>query len=478
MESFEQYYQNKKLNQLKEAAVGKEKEVVPAESREKEHASDDKSKPFAYKPERPMDLPQGVLEIFKAFQNKELLADIENELKKNTPNGKAYHIDEVFGVDENGKSKFAKIDPKVRGQLKVSNCKLYVVGGAVRDFLLGIFHPTKLHKTPRNYNLATDARPKIVQLILMNAKPTPVKCQSKTMGTVTASVDGEEYEIETFRDEANGNNEFITYSNAARDAKRRDFRINSMRYDIEKETVEDDVGGFGDLMEKSPKLRPNDPEVFKKDPHVAMRALRLHGKINGSDHTGVDPDVAKLLSDFDMGDKVDRKKVSKEFMDGLKVADNQANYIASFANLGKSNRNILQQVFGGLEVDGKVNIPNNTNPHIALALILRNNANSNSVKRVESVMGKMGFDKNAISDVVFLLSLPKYHGLDQAEEFANEMREKAKKIVPTMIKNYVKWAKLGNANIIEKFLTPKVMNQHKDHQEHKFNSHILGMYHS
>lgn len=458
--SFEQQYK-KKMNEAAEAAANKGKEVIPPESREKEHVSSDKSKPFAYKPERPMDLPQGVLEIFKAFQNQELLADIENELKKNVPNGKAYHIDEIFGVDENGKSKFAKIDPKIRGQLKVTKCKLYVVGGAVRDFLLSIFHPNKLHKTPKNYNLATDARPKIIQLILMNAKPTPIRCESKTMGVVTAVVDGEKYEIETFRDEPNGNNEFITYSNAARDAKRRDFRINSMRYDIEKESVEDDVGGFGDITESPPKLRPNDPEVFKKDPHVAMRAFRLHGKINGGDHKGFDGEVAKALSNFDMGDKVDRKRVSKEFMDGLKVADNQANYIASFANFGKPNKNVLQQIFQGLDVDGKLNIPNNTHPHVALSLILKNNGPDN-IKRVEAVLEKMGFGKDEINDVSFLLSLPKYHSLEQLGDFIIEMKEKAKKLVPSMIKNYVKWARLGNANIIEKMLHPKSVSQNHE----------------
>ncbi|MEV9470586.1 hypothetical protein AB0179_27440, partial [Klebsiella pneumoniae] len=80
--------------------------------------------------------------------------------------------------------------------------------------------------------------------------------------------------------------DFVTYTTASRDAQRRDFRANALRYDIEKETVEDDVGGFGDIVENPPKLRTIKPakESFKQDPMRAMRGLRIHGKMVGGDH--------------------------------------------------------------------------------------------------------------------------------------------------------------------------------------------------
>lgn len=466
---FEQYLQHRLLAEAeadKSSSGGSHKggESVKPESREKEHTPEDAQKPFTYKPERPMDLPQGVMEIHKAFLDAELLGDIEAELKKAIPNGKAYHIDEVFGTDEKGNSKLAKVDPKMRKDLKVNKCKLFVVGGAVRDFLLSIFHQDRLHKTPKNWNLATDARPKIVQLILMNARPHPIKCKMKQLGVVTAFIDGEEYDIETFRDGApaaagkagpdGAENSFVTYSTPARDAKRRDFRINSLRYDIEKEVVEDDVGGFGDIVESPPKLRPNDPDILKKEPHVAMRAMRLHGKINGGDHTTFDPSLAKGLSNFDLGSKVDRKRVRDEFMDGLKVADDQAKYIAGFANTGKPGKNLLQQVFPGLEVNGKLDIPNNTHPHVALALILSQNG-PDKVEKVASALEKSGFQRDEINDVTFLLGLPKYNNPEQVQEFNQEMNEKARKLVPSAIRNYAKWARLSNKQTIDKLLEYK-----------------------
>lgn len=445
-----------KVRNLSEAAtVNKGGESIPDESREKEHVPEGSRKSFTYKPDRPMDLPQGVMEIYQAFQNEQMLNDIEVELKKAVPNGRAYHIDEIFGKDEKGQSRLAKIDPKMRKELKVNKCKLYVVGGAVRDFLLGVFHHDKLHRTPRNYNLATDARPKIIQLILMNA-PTPIKCRISQMGVVTATVDGNEYEIETFRDgtpgaHASDKESFITYSTAQRDAKRRDFRINSLRYDIEKEVVEDDVGGLADLLESPPKLRPNDPDVFKKDPHVALRAMRLHAKINGGDHTSLDPAVTKSLSSLDLGNKVDRKRVRSEFIDGMKSADDQAKYIAAYANSGKPGRSLLQQVFPGLEVNGQLDVPNNTHPHVVLAMVLRGNG-PDKVEKVRSSLEKAGFERDEIGDVSFLLGLPKYHSADQVAEFTTEMNQTAKKLVPSAIRNYAKWAKLPNRQVIDKLL--------------------------
>jgi hypothetical protein len=452
-------------------------EKIAPESREKEHVSEDKRKPFTYKPDAPMELPQGVMEIYQAFQNKELMADIEAELWKAVPNGKLYNIDKIFGVDEKGVSKLAKVDQKQRRtQLTISKCKLYVVGGAVRDFLISIFHQDKLHKSPRNFNLATDARPKIVQLILMNATP-PVECKpGKEMGATVVVTDGETYEIETFREDKPAGNtapsgdreNFVTYTTPQRDSLRRDFRANALRYDIEKEIIEDDVGGFGDIVENPPKLRTIKPakDSFKQDPIRAFRGLRLHGKMVGGDHMTMDSDMRSSLQDFDMGDKIDRNKVHAEFMDGLKVADDQNHYVSNFHALGKPTKNLLMQMFPGLEVNGKLNLPHNTHPHVVLALILKGNG-PDKVEKVQNVMQKAGFDSSEISDVAFLLSLPKFTNPDQVNEFMQEMNSKAKKLVPTAIRNFAKWAKLPNKSIIDKMLEYRSRGKYPSHSGHE-----------
>jgi len=77
--------------------------------------------------------------------------------------------------------------------------KLYVVGGAVRDFLLG--------KMPKDYDLATDALPDETIKILKGHYP--LKEVGKAFGVVIATgKDKEDYEIATFREDKIGNSDF------------------------------------------------------------------------------------------------------------------------------------------------------------------------------------------------------------------------------------------------------------------------------
>jgi hypothetical protein len=107
-------------------------------------------------------------------------------------------------------------------------------------------------------------------------------------------------------------------------------------------------------------------------------------------------------------------------------------------------------MFPGLEVNAKFPAPNNTHPHVALALILKDNAPD----KAASLLEKAGFDHDEIVDVVFLLGLSRYRSADQVDEFFHAYN-KAKKLVPSAIKNYVKWANLTNKNIINKLLDHK-----------------------
>ncbi|MFX7756113.1 hypothetical protein ABTJ91_20690, partial [Acinetobacter baumannii] len=71
------------------------------------------------------------------------------------------------------------------------------------------------------------------------------------------------------------------------------------------------------------------------------------------------------------------------------------------------------------------------------------------------MMQKAGFDSSEVSDVGFLLSLPKYTSPEQVNEFFDAMHSESKKLVPSAIRNYAKWAKLPNRNIIEKLIDYK-----------------------
>jgi tRNA nucleotidyltransferase/poly(A) polymerase len=91
---------------------------------------------------------------------------------------------------------------------KKNNYKLYVVGGAVRDALLG--------KKPKDYDVATDATPNEIEKIIDGKYKTIDGGKSKDLGVTIIIMNGEQFEIATFREETyrDGNfQEFIRYIN-------------------------------------------------------------------------------------------------------------------------------------------------------------------------------------------------------------------------------------------------------------------------
>ncbi|MEA2069297.1 MAG: CCA tRNA nucleotidyltransferase, partial [Verrucomicrobiota bacterium] len=139
-------------------------------------------------------------------------------------------------------------------------------GGCVRDELLG--------RQPKDYDVATDAYPEEVEALF--PKTIPI---GKAFGVI-AVVDGKEMvEVATFREEVgtlDGRHpETILFSAAKEDALRRDFTINGMFYDPQKEQLHDYVHGKRDL-EKGIIAAIGDPaERFKEDHLRMLRAIRF-----------------------------------------------------------------------------------------------------------------------------------------------------------------------------------------------------------
>jgi len=434
-------------HQLKLLNLLSESNIDPAS--EKEEIVPGGGQSFTYKPEKPMPLPPEVMRLAKAFENKELLSDIEAEIKKSSPDVKKYSLTKIFGKDEKGRCKLLHVDASDRKSIRISKCKLYVVGGAVRDFLLGIFHPDRLHKTPKNYNLLTDARPKAVQLILANASPEPIEYKLTRPGVVTAIIDGVKYDIETFHEKKG---ESVVFTNAGRDAKRRDFRANSLRYDITKQVVEDDVGGFADISENPPRLKPNSEESIKKDAYLVMRGLRLYGRMTQGGVNKMDHSFINSAKNATIGHSEEtRNKCHDEFIDALKTVDDQKDYIKNLHHFGPAEESLLQQLFPGLHVTDSIDIKQNVNPSVAIALILKGN-DENKTGKVRSSMKISGFKPDEITDVAFLLSMPKYFHPEQKQEFLHGMEHETRRLIPTHIMQFAKAAKLPNANLIERFL--------------------------
>ena len=159
-------------------------------------------------------------------------------------------------------------------KLEVAGFSAFVVGGAVRDLLLG--------KIPQDWDVATSARPEdILALFAEEALPTGLK-----HGTVTVVVNSFSAEITTFRcDGAYTDHRHpvqVTFSSdLTEDLARRDFTVNAMAMD-QHGTLWDPYGGKADLDSGILRCVGNPHHRFAEDALRIMRCLRFSSQLGFS----------------------------------------------------------------------------------------------------------------------------------------------------------------------------------------------------
>ena len=148
----------------------------------------------------------------------------------------------------------------------------FIVGGCVRDYILGI--------EPNDYDITTNANPNTIIDIFKDFKiiKTGIK-----HGTVGILIDKNIYEITTYRIESeyecNRRPKSVEFtSNIVDDLKRRDFTINAMAYNDKKGLI-DKFGGALDLKNKVIKTVGNPDKRFNEDGLRIIRAIRFSAKL-------------------------------------------------------------------------------------------------------------------------------------------------------------------------------------------------------
>jgi poly(A) polymerase len=145
-------------------------------------------------------------------------------------------------------------------RLKASGYETYVVGGAVRDLILG--------KKPKDFDIASEASPARIKKIFRNARVIGHRFR-----LVHVYFGPKIFEVSTFRSLKEGptGNAFGTIEE---DVLRRDFTLNALFYDPGKQIVVDYVGGMKDIREK--RIRPIIPlpVIFHDDPVRMIRAVK------------------------------------------------------------------------------------------------------------------------------------------------------------------------------------------------------------
>lgn len=147
---------------------------------------------------------------------------------------------------------------------------LYLVGGCVRDLLLG--------KDPKDYDFTTPLLPNDIEELVRRAGLKP-HISGKRFGTIGCNIQGHHVEITTFRTEMyDGRSrkplvEFVQDITA--DLSRRDFTINAMAIRVDNLHIIDPFDGGKDLENKIIRAVNNPGERFREDPLRMLRATRF-----------------------------------------------------------------------------------------------------------------------------------------------------------------------------------------------------------
>lgn len=168
------------------------------------------------------------------------------------------------------------LPPKVKyiiDKIHENNFEAYIVGGCVRDAILGI--------KPNDYDITTNATPKTIKNIFRDFKCIETGIEH---GTISVVIDEEIYEITTYRIEGEYKDhrrpENVDFTNKLEeDLKRRDFTINAMAYN-ENEGLVDLFGGKRDIENKIIKTVGNPYDRFNEDGLRMIRAIRFSSKLD------------------------------------------------------------------------------------------------------------------------------------------------------------------------------------------------------
>ncbi len=187
--------------------------------------------------------------------------------------------------------------------------KAYVVGGAVRDLLIGA--------EPKDFDVATDATPEQVRHCFRRSRIIGRRFQ-----IVHVMMGQETIEVTTFRGALDANTKKDehgrvlhdnVFGSQAEDAARRDFTANALYYDPTTEAVLDYHHGVGDLKAKTLRMIGEPRARYREDPVRMLRAVRLAAKLG----LQIDPEAKKPIRD--MADLLENVPPARLFDEMLKL---------------------------------------------------------------------------------------------------------------------------------------------------------------
>jgi len=270
--------------------------------------------------------------------------------------------------------------------------ELYVVGGAVRDVLGG--------QTPKDYDLATDARPQEILDLLSSVGGYGIKEAGETFPVVHTSTPNHVphtdiglYEIATMRMDLGDDHTKpeTVYSTIDKDAYRRDLTMNALFFDINSKEIIDFVGGIEDIKRGVVKTVGDPTQRFDEHRIRVMRAVRFSARVGNPLDKGTSDSIHQNNS---LGGQP-AEAIQTEFLKGIKQAKSVPNYLEMLSDFG-----LFPQVLPNINVNVKEEIKGNDQA-VVLASICRHN---NQNKLFKSLMAAK-YPKDFARTVCFLVDL-------------------------------------------------------------------------
>jgi poly(A) polymerase len=293
--------------------------------------------------------------------------------------------------------------------------ELLAVGGVVREWLFHVLHGQPF--APKDTDLATDASPDEIVGILSGPKARKegikVFPKGESFGVISAVLKGQEYEIATYREEwydpesGDGRRpDKVRFSNAAKDASRRDFTMNALFYDPLMKEIRDynlneegEGQGFEDIKAKRVRFVGNAKERIREDRLRILRLLRFDARFNLGDIVPrLDQGTLEAVAEYRHLPGISGERIVNEFLAGLGKCLCPESYLRNYAGLS-----MFPAVLPGLNVAGVERV-DCRNAKAILAWLLRDS----EPKSVKKRLNELKWPSDVFGQVEFLLQLYRF----------------------------------------------------------------------
>ena len=291
-----------------------------------------------------------------------------------------------------------------------SSVSVYVVGGAVRDYLYHIQHgQSGVAYRPKDVDLTTNlSEDEILSRLRSSfAAKQGISVKEKTsvdtFGVVFATVNHENYEIAPFRKDIGGSDgrrpDSVERGTIQDDAMRRDLTVNNLYYDFDKgEILDFNPGGQGikDIQNRVVRCVGDPNERFSEDKLRVLRLVRFFSRFNPGDiKNSLDPQHISAIENFKGLQGITPERIEAEFLGGIKQSLNTSGFLRSLADL-----DLMKRIFPNLQVDvqGIERLGNLKNVKVILAWLLRNNQN------IDKSLNSLNYSSDISEAVQFLVN--------------------------------------------------------------------------